>query len=94
MTRENNIFDNMTLQEYLRGAAKRLPEQSASILMILKTKGSMNMNRLTLTAEINRSLLNKFVTPLEVMGLIQLDRYGMTKEYSLTALGEAFLNLK
>lgn len=90
----NDILDSMTLREYLRGAVKRMPKQSAAILSILKNKGPMNMNRLSLTAEINRSLLNKFVTPLEVMGLIQQDRYGMTKEYSLTPLGEAFLKLK
>lgn len=90
----NDILDSMSLREYLRGTVKRMPKQSAAILSILKNKGPMNMNRLSLTAEINRSLLNKFVTPLEVMGLIQQDRYGMTKEYSLTPLGEAFLKLK
>lgn len=92
--KSGDVLDSMSLRDYLRGAVRRLPKQSADILTILQNKGSMNMNRLSLTAEINRSLLNKFVTPLEVMGLIQQDRYGMTKEYSLTPLGEAFLKLK
>lgn len=89
-----DVLDSMTLREYLSEAMTRLPKPSVTILFLLKNKGPMNMNRLSLTAEVNRSLLNKFVTPLEVMGLIQQDRYGMTKEYSLTELGEAFLTLK
>lgn len=89
----NDILDSMSLQEYLRDTATRMPKESGALLSILNNEGPMNMNRLSLTAEINRTLLNRFITPLEVMGLIKQVRYGMTKEYTITPLGEAFLKI-
>lgn len=88
----SSIIDQMKLSDYLKDTISRCPRESVKILEAL-SNAPLNMDRISQLCEINRTLLKNFLAPLEMMGLVNLERYGMAKEYSLSKLGAAYIEL-
>lgn len=88
---EKSVLEQVNFKDFIMEAASRFPEGSLAILRGLQeTKGKdafLNMDEISRVADINRSSVATAITPLEVLGLVELTRYGQAKRYSITKLG-------
>lgn len=89
---EKKMVDEINFKDFIKEAAERFPNGSLSILQGLKSKletgvKDMNMDEISIEAKINRSSVATAIAPLEVLGLVDLTRYGQAKRYSITELG-------
>jgi hypothetical protein len=91
---EQKTLDQINFKEFIKDAAERFPEGSLAVLKGLKSKleedgkeNSLNMDEISIIAKINRSSIATAIAPLEVLGLVDLTRYGQAKRYSITNLG-------
>ena len=84
---------DITLNEYLTQANKRLPEEAQKVLQALSTEGNMNKEELSLTARVKRAVLDHIIMQLYALGLVDVSTEGKSKICNLTKLGNEFLNI-
>ncbi|ACV64482.1 hypothetical protein Dtox_3775 [Desulfofarcimen acetoxidans DSM 771] len=83
----------ITLNEYLTQANKRLPTEAKKVLQALFDQGSMNKEELSLTARVKRAVLDHIIMQLYALGLVDVSTEGKSKICNLTKLGNEFLNI-
>ena len=92
MEKQSKI-ESINFKSFLLKAIERLPNGSIKILKTLNEKGPLNMDQISVYSLINRSFVKTAIAPLEVLELVNLERFGQAKEYSITELGEELLSL-
>jgi len=84
---------DITLNEYLTQANKRLPDEAHKVLQALSNEGNMNKEDLSLTARVKRAVLDHIIMQLYALGLVDVSTEGKSKICNLTKLGYEFLNI-
>lgn len=83
----------MTLQEYFKQAANRLPEEAHRVLNTLLNEGKMNKEELSLMSTTKRAVLDHVLFQLYALGLVDISSEGKSKMCEITKLGEEYLNI-
>ncbi|WP_066638231.1 transcriptional regulator [Desulfolucanica intricata] len=87
------MLQQITVNEYLVQANKRLPAEAKKVLQALLEQGSMNKEELSLTARVKRAVLDHIIMQLYALGLVEVSTEGKSKICNLTKLGNEFLNI-
>ncbi|MEG6615063.1 transcriptional regulator [Peptococcaceae bacterium 1198_IL3148] len=81
----------MTLHEYFKQAANRLPEEANRVLTTLLNAGKMNKEELSLMSTTKRAVLDHILFQLYALGLVDISTEGKSKMCEITKLGENYL---
>ncbi len=83
----------MTLYDYFKQAAKRLPEEAHRVLRTLLESGKMNKEELSLMSTTKRAVLDHVLFQLYALGLVEISSEGKSKMCEITDLGEQYLDI-
>lgn len=83
----------MTLQEYFKQAANRLPEEANRVLKTLLNSGKMNKEELSLMSTTKRAVLDHILFQLYALGLVEISTEGKSKMCEITNLGQNYLDI-
>lgn len=83
----------MTLKEYFKQAAHRLPEEAKRVLVTLLQSGKMNKEELSLMSTTKRAVLDHVLFQLYALGLVDISTEGKSKMCDITKLGEEYLEI-
>ena len=81
----------MTLRDYFKQAAHRLPEEANRVLTTLLQAGKMNKEELSLMSTTKRAVLDHVLFQLYALGLVDISTEGKSKMCEITKLGEEYL---
>ena len=84
---------SITLYDYFKQAAHRLPDEAHRVLNTLLTAGKMNKEDLSLMSTTKRAVLDHILFQLYALGLVGISTEGKSKMCDITSLGKDYLGI-